>query len=291
MTLVSVIIPTYRDWPRLSKCLDALSTQTLSIRHFEIIVVNNDPASTPPDSLVMPKNCTLIVEPRPGSYAARNAGMRVARGAIYAFTDSDCIPSEDWLETAVLRLRSGARRIAGRIEIFHETMYPTLAGMYDAAYAFNQPFNAQCGASVTANMIAWADCFDLIGDFDDRLMSGGDMEWGWRARDAGVPITYASDVVVAHPARKSLAALLRKKRRTAIGRAFLEHDGRGRESVAKVLMEAAVPPVRAFRRSLQDKSLSFWTCLIAAHVRYLLRLVGGAYTAAAILGWIKPKRC
>jgi glycosyltransferase involved in cell wall biosynthesis len=39
----------------------------------------------------------VVDEPRLGAYAARNAGVRVARGDIIAFTDADCAPGPDWL--------------------------------------------------------------------------------------------------------------------------------------------------------------------------------------------------
>jgi len=38
----------------------------------------------------------------PGSYAARNKGLSLAKGDVLAFTDSDCIPALDWIERAWL---------------------------------------------------------------------------------------------------------------------------------------------------------------------------------------------
>ena len=49
--LVTVIIPTYHDWPRLSACLDALKMQSYSASLIEIFVVNNDPLEMKSSSL------------------------------------------------------------------------------------------------------------------------------------------------------------------------------------------------------------------------------------------------
>jgi glycosyltransferase involved in cell wall biosynthesis len=71
---------------------------------FEIIAVDN--ASTEDLSGAVPADARirLIVEPRLGSYAARNRGLSVAGGDILAFTDSDCIPDPDWLTEGVSAL-------------------------------------------------------------------------------------------------------------------------------------------------------------------------------------------
>lgn len=52
-----------------------------------------------------------VREARPGSYAARNAGLHVARGDVYAFTDADCIPTPDWLTTGLATFKESDTRI------------------------------------------------------------------------------------------------------------------------------------------------------------------------------------
>ena len=87
--LVTVIIPTYHDWPRLSACLDALKTQSYSASLIEIFVVNNDPQDTPPP-MELAENVTILAESKPGSYAARNLGLY---DSVFAFQQADYVES------------------------------------------------------------------------------------------------------------------------------------------------------------------------------------------------------
>ena len=41
---VSVIVPTYHDWPRVAQLCEALKKQTLEPDRFEVVIVNNDRA-------------------------------------------------------------------------------------------------------------------------------------------------------------------------------------------------------------------------------------------------------
>ena len=85
--LISVVVPVFNDEARLAGCLDALAMQTWPASHREVIVVDN--GSVPPVAL-RAGAARVIVERRPGSYAARNAGVAAAAGEILAFTDADC---------------------------------------------------------------------------------------------------------------------------------------------------------------------------------------------------------
>lgn len=216
---VSVIIPTYRDWDRLRLCFDSLKGQTYPQDRFEVIAVNNDPEDPIP-AMDLPNSFQILVEAKPGSYAARNKAIAAAKGEIFAFTDSDCIPYPDWIEKAVEKLQGGAERIAGHVELFYRSEKLTWAETYEKAFAFNQRQNAVSGVSVTANMITKMCFFKSVGLFDDSLMSGGDIEWGQRAKKMNISIVFAPEVVVKHPARYTMEQLLLKRKRVASGKTY-----------------------------------------------------------------------
>src|SRR6056297_2744809 len=102
---VSVIIPVFHDWDSLTVCLQALSDQTYPQQKFEVIVVNNDPDDNPQLCPKLP-NLRLLDENTPGSYAARNTGIRAAYGQVLGFCDADCIPELDWIEQGIQDLQS-----------------------------------------------------------------------------------------------------------------------------------------------------------------------------------------
>src|SRR5688500_8808816 len=212
---VSVIIPVYRDWSRLALCLDALERQTLGSDAFEIILANNEPDGDCPLAR-LPANARFVDEPRPGSYAARNAAIATANGRVLAFTDSDCVPDPQWLERGLeLLAAEPGTRVTGPIPVFREPGSSYLAFVYDFHTAFKQAQAVAKGSCATANLIVARNVFDQVGPFNPALVSGGDTEWGERAHRAGVPIRYDERVRVAHPARRTLAEIIRKKRRVA----------------------------------------------------------------------------
>ena len=214
LPMVSVIIPTYNDWGRLRKCLLALSNQTYPKNKFEIIVINNNPNDTIPH-YIKKYNCTILKEVAIGSYAARNTGISFSKGDILAFTDSDCIPNIFWIERAVNRFIKGCDRIAGLIDIFPMNVNANIPELYGITFGFDQEAAASNGLSVTANMFAKKSLFAKHGKFNSSLFSGGDTEWSRRVYSKGISIEYASEVIVKHPARKSLKELFNKRYRVS----------------------------------------------------------------------------
>ncbi|MEO6327577.1 MAG: glycosyltransferase family A protein [Ginsengibacter sp.] len=225
---VTIIIPVYKDWARLSLCLTALTNQSYPKELCEILLVNNSPEDDIPKEYFIPQNCSVIKESKPGSYAARNAALKLARGEIIGFTDSDCIPDENWIKNAVDYFDNNnlCSRIAGNVSIFFKNLKPTKAELYDKFYAFNQFRNVSIlGTSVTANLFSYKYVFDKIGLFDDSLMSGGDFRWGIHAHKAGYNIHYVKSVIVNHPARYSVDELIKKERRIGGQVVCLKKDG------------------------------------------------------------------
>jgi glycosyltransferase involved in cell wall biosynthesis len=250
---VSVIIPVLDDQERLDRCLAALANQTYPADRFEVIVVDNGSRRR---ARVDAARARVVVELRPGSYAARNAGIAAARGEIFAFTDADCIPAHDWLERGVARLEAeGSGIVAGAVVLFcRDDAEPTSAEIYDVLKGFaQQRFVEQDRFGATANLFTTRTVVERVGGFDASLLSAGDVDFGERVHGAGYRLTYAGDVCVRHPARASMAQLLRKVVRTEVGLKQLAaargrcHPGAGAYPLALRLL--AIPVLLALAPS------------------------------------------
>ncbi|WP_082132271.1 glycosyltransferase [Luteimonas sp. FCS-9] len=212
---VSVIIPTYNEGEKVAQCVAALQAQEFS-GSFEVIVVDNGSTKNLPEVPSGDARFRMIREPTPGSYAARNSGLRIARGQIIAFTDSDCLPDPRWLEAAVAHLsrEADAALLAGRIDVFFaDPESPTPVELFERRFAFKQKESVRQGWAVTANLIVRRAVFDGVGEFDTRTFSGGDSEFTKRAVAAGFALRYADEAIVRHPARSSLSELSQMRRR------------------------------------------------------------------------------
>jgi glycosyltransferase involved in cell wall biosynthesis len=209
--IFTVIIPVYNNWESLKLCLEALKDQNIDKQLFEIIIVDNASSVTRPYSLRLPENASIIYEARAGAYAARNRGAKVARGILLAFTDSDCIPDKNWLRNArKIFKEKKCDLLGGKIEVFYKNGASEHTYIYDKYFAFRQRIWTAKGLSCTANLIIKKTIFFEAGRFDASLKSGGDWEFTKRCVDKEFRMAYGVSVVVEHPARKNLSALLKK---------------------------------------------------------------------------------
>jgi glycosyltransferase involved in cell wall biosynthesis len=91
---VSVVIPTHNRAGVLGRCLDSVLRQTL--QPFEVVVVD-DGSTDETERIVREQGSALVryvpLPSRVGAQAARNRGIREARGDWIAFQDSD----DEWL--------------------------------------------------------------------------------------------------------------------------------------------------------------------------------------------------
>ena len=230
MSNITVLIPTYKSWDLLAKCLAALSRQTIS-EPFEIIVINNDLDPHIPEELKVYSNVTFLQELKEGSYAARNMGLANTQAEIIAFTDADCIPNERWLEEGVKKLRETPNIgvVAGHITLFYKDILPNSFEIYEKYTALNQKGYVEVyNECVTANWFSYKRIIDEFGGFDSNLKSNGDSKLS-RLISSRYLIVYEEKAIVLHPARNTKSSLLNKYRRL-IGGAFNNkymHDKKG----------------------------------------------------------------
>ncbi len=268
----SVIIPTYDDWHVLQGCLDCLAGQTVALDRFEVIIANNNPTSDIPADLLLPANARFIHVAKPGSYAARNAALREARGDALFFTDSDCLPDRLWIENGLAAL-AGLRpidRIAGGIEMFPNGETWTWTELYDRTHSIRQPLYVEEGWCATANLVTRRAAFDLVGLFNEDTFAFGDSEWGKQAKELGSHIILSQATLIRHPARGSFAAIAKKARRITGNRHQLEVASGKRK---RMTVSYLLPHAPALGRIARDDSLSEADKLRVMWVQYRLSLV------------------
>jgi GT2 family glycosyltransferase len=274
---VSVIVPVYNDPERLDACLRALAEQAYPLDRYEVIVVDNGSDSHLRESALPGHRVRLIIEAEGGSYLARNAGIAVARGEVFAFTDADCLPCENWLFEGVAALlrHPDAGLLAGRVEIFFEDpARPKPVELYEKAIEFRQDLNVEREKyAVTANLFTWRDVVQRVGPFDATLLSGGDTEWGMRVHRAGYELVYSREAAIRHPARSSFRDFARKVARVAYGNVRL-HENRSAAQKWRSWMAAFVPPLYRLKLiwdsdELQGPSQKVKASSVAVIAKYL----------------------
>ncbi len=134
-----------------------------------------------------------------GKAMALNHGLESTATRFVAVTDDDCFVAHDWLETMVARLRARPDAIlTGKMEPEgDEEVVATVISTVPAVYA--RPFLKQ-DTMVGGDFGVAMAVIKRIGRFDEnpRLSPADDVEWGYRALRAGVPIIYAPEIAVRH---------------------------------------------------------------------------------------------
>jgi glycosyltransferase involved in cell wall biosynthesis len=223
LPFISVIIPVFNDTSRLSLCLEALAQQTYPRSQFETVVVDNGSNDLDQVKALVASypGTVLAQEATPGSYAARNRGIALARGDIIAFTDADCIPASNWIEKGVARLKTLQQEgmVVGKVEVFPQDIdQPNLVESYQLIAGFPQElYLKRFKGGATANVLTHRQVLAHVGTFNQTLKSFGDLEWGQRVYLAGFKQVYAEDVCVRHPARRSWSDLRQRTERTSGG--------------------------------------------------------------------------
>lgn len=164
----------------------------------------------------------VAVTPNQGSYAARNAAVDAIDNdaTVVLFTDADCVVRPGWI-TAHLAALDTAALSGGGVRFVFAGRKPRPAEWVDSIrHLKQQQYVEEEGYAATCNLAVTRDTFAAL-RFDPTLRTGGDAEFGLRARDAGLSIVYTPDALINHAARPTRRALFAKVRRTASGAPML----------------------------------------------------------------------
>lgn len=211
--LATVIIPHLNQPNALEQCLSSLDAQSVGASNFEIVVVDNGSDPLPDAIVKRHPNARLLEEPRPGPGLARNRGVEAAQGSVLCFIDADCRAHAQWLEHGLdaLAAAPSSTVLGGDVRIWRddETKFSAVEA-YESVFAYRfKMYIEKQGYSGTGNLVVRRSDFEKVGPFRG-LDVAEDVEWGGRARAAGMTIRYEPSMIVYHPARTSLRELFVK---------------------------------------------------------------------------------
>lgn len=219
----SVVIPVHNGGDLLRACLRSVAALDFPKSAFEVIVVDNKSTDDTAKIIDDFKFVRLSETRHQSSYAARNVGIRAARGAVIAFTDADCEVALDWLTRIdeAARANPQAGCIAGEILSFTPT---TPVERYSDHIGLLRQRGPLSGwhfkpYAQTANAAYRREVFDRVGLFDPEAKSGGDAAIAWRMLDrTNYELVFAPEARVFHHHRTSAAGLWSQFRRYGGGK-------------------------------------------------------------------------
>jgi len=211
--LISVIVPHLNQPQGLEACLRSLDAQTLDQSQFEVVVVDNGSNAQPDVIVARHQRVRMLHERIPGPGQARNCGVQGAIGEILAFIDADCRAHPGWLQSALEAIHSmpDGSVLGGDVQIWHEgNASYTAIEAYESVFSYQfKRYIERHGFSGTGNMVVRRLDFEKVGLFTG-ISVAEDVEWGQRARAAGLIFRYVPNMIVFHPARLSLHELFVK---------------------------------------------------------------------------------
>jgi len=271
---LSVVIPTRDRRVALAETLDGLARQETGELRWEVVVVDNGSGDGTPvwareRAARHPVPLTVLEEPTPGPAAARNAGLRAARGAVVFFLGDDMAPA------AIDLVAGHARLHAQRPEELYGVLgratwrpdRPVTAFMHwlehggpQFRFASLPPGPVDPAAFLaTPNVSLKTSLLRAVGGFDARFPHAAveDVELGTRLADRGLILDFHPELLVLHDHPTTLAGSLARMHRIGRSGALLNavHPGRAHpgapvpsEGWRARALSAAVPVAAALVR-------------------------------------------
>ena len=206
----TVVVPVYNSQGTIAACIESLLNLKYPREKLEIIIVDNG-SSDDTAAIASRYPVRVLREEQRGAAAARNCGIREARGEYIAFTDSDCQVAPDWLHELVrAAIEHKSDAVGGRIV---GTVSNPIARFTEDQRVLNQEdairrLKAPLPFILTANALFKKKILDDVNGFDVAFDQGvEDTDLCWRLHAHGCVFAYAHDAIVYHHHRLTAVGL------------------------------------------------------------------------------------
>jgi GT2 family glycosyltransferase len=194
LPLISVVVPVRNGMPWIEHQLQALSAQALAAE-WEVMVADNGSDDgtrsciehwSERDSRIH----LVDASARRGAAAARNRGVRSARGSLLAFCDADDVVRPGWL-ASMWEALADAELVAGVFDFAALDGGPTSLPVPAASRQLGfLPFG------LSANLAVRREVFEAVDGFSEELSPEEDVDLCWRLQLAGYRFVVANDAIV-----------------------------------------------------------------------------------------------
>jgi glycosyltransferase involved in cell wall biosynthesis len=229
LPMVSVIVPVKNGSAKIRDLLGSLERLDYPQDKLEVLIVDGN-STDGTREVVSEYHVKLLTEERPGINAARNTGLKHSTGEIVAFTDADCVVSEDWVRKIVEDFQDQTVAcVAGNVEGYYhdflskysdESILPVLRrfSKREVLDRIKPPLQYPAGC----NMAVRRAVIEKVGLFDESIAFGFDEdELVERICKDGNRMVLDPAVLVRHKHRSSLAELLKQNFRYGRGMGLL----------------------------------------------------------------------
>jgi len=207
LRLVSVIVPSYNRSDALPATLVSLARQTLGPDLFEVIMVD-DGSSDGSVGLIeelrpqLPYELNMLQQQNRGPGAARNRGVRTAHHDLLVFWDSDMVAAPEMLnEHARLQEESGPALVAGARRPWSEALTTAFARTMYGDRTDEDQFSGRTPSfqeMFSSNLSIPRQSFFELGGFDESLRAYEDVDFAYRAQQAGTTLLFSREALGYH---------------------------------------------------------------------------------------------
>jgi succinoglycan biosynthesis protein ExoA len=284
---VSIIVPSYNEADTIGLLIDAIARQDVPLGDLEVILADgmsqDDTRRAAQQAAARHPGLSLRIIDNPDRNipSALNRALRAASGATLIRLDAHSIPATDYVQRCLDALReTGAANVGGQWDIRPSSPRTVARSIAEAG---SHPLGAgdaryrTGGAAGTVDTVPFGAFprrwLELVGGYDETLLTNEDYELNLRLRRAGGKIWFDPGIRSAYFARENLPALARQYFRYGFwkGRVVLRHPGslRWRQAAAPLLVLASVTlcalsPWFAAARGLLALELGAYALLLVA---------------------------
>jgi glycosyltransferase involved in cell wall biosynthesis len=184
---VAAVVPLFNGRRFIRQTVESILAQELRPR--EIVVVDDGSTDGGADLLADLPGIRLVTQPNAGEAAARNRGIRESTAPLIALLDQDdlWLPRKLAMQAEALDAHSSIDWVSAQHRLIVE----------DGTRWFRRDLLGKTlSAELPGTMMIRRAAFERIGLFREDLKFGSDVDWIWRARDAGMKSLLVEEVLL-----------------------------------------------------------------------------------------------